>query len=120
MAATPPTPLEVERYIQLNALWLVVTGGIFGKAFTELLPDISFDNMDIVAELDDVAVSHEDLFQIVIPSEDEDTPRANLINARVEILVAQLLRSIDTKNVASEASRFDALASSALSRTVVA
>jgi hypothetical protein len=107
-STTAPTPLDVERYIQLNALWLVMGGGLLGETFNALVPDLELDNLDIVATIDGEPVSHRALFARVFRDREDDE---GLLGGRLEFLVARMLRAIDPQKLASEAAHFDTLAS---------
>jgi hypothetical protein len=111
---TAPTALEIERYIQLDALWLIATGGRLGDRFNDLLPDLCVDDIDLVERTGGESTSHAELFERIVPSGDEDSPRVKLIGARVELLAARLLRSIDPKQLEREARQFDLLAAASL------
>jgi hypothetical protein len=92
----------------MDALWLLVTGNnLIGgltdddEGLSDMLPLVRLDDgIDIrsLGLIGDEEFSHAELFDRTI-SGNEDTPEALLIHARVELLVARVLRSIDPEHV---------------------
>jgi hypothetical protein len=112
-APTIPTPLDVERSLQIEALLLVLHGDLAG--IDELLPNVSLE--------DDLGVGdRHTLFDAVIPSGGEDAPRASLFFSRCDLLSARILRALARSGPAleAEADRLEAVAAGHLRAFAVA
>jgi len=113
---TAPTDLDVERYVQLAAFWTVITGDEFRDALADLLPDLAWDSLVVEITDRERGFSHEGLFEKVIPAELDEimSDALALIHARVELLIARLLRALDGKSFERDALYFDQLAANSL------
>lgn len=108
--ASTPTDLEVERYVQLAALWIVISGNAFQETLGELLPNLSYEQLVFEITDRDRGFSHESLFRRCIPGDRDGTPAVALTEARVDQLIARLYRALDAKSFAGEAAYFERLA----------
>ena len=64
---TAPTAIDVERYIELDALWTIVLN-LFVNG--DLLPVLEELDVDLIASKGSEEVSRRDLFTLIVPEED--------------------------------------------------
>src|SRR5436190_16594558 len=79
---TAPTEIDVERYVQISALWHVITGDSFKHALDGLLPDLDLDSLVVEITDSEKEFSHTSLFDQVIPADLDGSPALALTNAR--------------------------------------
>ena len=100
----------VERYIELAALETMLTSGLaLGQFFDDHIKTIDSLNDDHIDVKAGDNPSLDELFSLVCSGEDEETVEQLLIEARIELLMATMLRSIMPRRVAEAADYFHQL-----------
>ena len=101
-----------ERYIALYALEMVMTSGYaLGEMFGEIVDAkvLDFGNgFDLHPR--DEGPSEDECFMTAMPQERDETVEGKVISARVDLLIAKLLRSITPAAIEEKAAYFTALA----------
>lgn len=93
------TDLDVERYIQLDAIWSTLMLLGFEE---ELLPDIDVHTLDLRVELKEESFGIRDLFNRIAPGDDDDPPA--MVSVRAAMLQAKILIAL-SERVADEVPR---------------
>lgn len=111
------TPLDVERWIQLDALELAL---LFVAQLEEddLVPAVDTESITVSAQPAEGGerFSTDDLFRVVLPEHVDESPVGLTIHARTCLLKARLLRSIvrNVDAIEREAVQMEAVAASHL------